>query len=144
MKHLILSIVSMLIFSSISQSQYGYDKCGTVMEDSTQLLPAYLNDHWLSIRNVEIAILYVDFPDGRVNGTVQPLYDYQLAEVADTDAVAEIGTIVNQNGDTVLKCAKYTYFDRWNMFFDSLGNYIYDAHPDWQSHKDSAWGSMKE
>lgn len=144
MKKIIISAISILIISSVCKSQISYDKCGTVMQDTTQLLPAYLSEDWLSVKNVEFAVLYVDFPDGRVNGTLQPFFDYQLAEVADTDAVAEIGTIVNQNGDTVLKCAKYSYFDRWNMYFDSLGNYLYDAHPDWQSHKDSAWGSMKE
>ena len=111
--------------------------------NQSELSPAYLESDWQNTKTISVAILFVDFPDGRINGIDQPYFTYQLSQINDTDAAAEVGTKVN-DGDTVPVCSKYTYFDRWNMYFDSLGNFNSTAHPDWDSHKDSAWGSFKE
>lgn len=66
-----------------------------------------------------------------------------MSQINDTDAAAEVGLEV-AGGDTIPICSKYTYFNRRDMFFDSLGNYLGTAHPDCASTQDTAFGSFKE
>lgn len=117
-------------------------------------IPNYLQSWWGYVRTGKFAVVYVDFPDGRyINGsdTLQPIYDYQLEWVyvnGEPDAAGEMG-LINETtnipvGNKYMKASKYNWYDRWNMFFDSAGVYYGNAHPDWASHGDSAWGSMKQ
>lgn len=47
-------------------------------------------------------------------------------------------------GSKYVKASKYSWYDRWNMFFDSVGVYYGTAHPDCVSNGDTAWGSFKQ
>lgn len=134
-------VLFVLIVTNFSYSQIF--ECGTDQSTLPSVEPAYLKDTWSIQKRIKIAILYVDFPDGRINGTDQPFYTSQLSQINDTDAAAEVGLEVI-GSDTVPVCAKYTYFNRWDMFFDSLGNYIGTAHPDCAATQDTAFGSFKE
>ncbi|MDQ3021131.1 MAG: T9SS type A sorting domain-containing protein [Bacteroidota bacterium] len=117
-------------------------------------IPNYLQPWWNNLRIGKFAVVYVDFPDGRyINGndTLQPFYDWQLEWVNShgvLDAAGEMGLVLEPTnipaGNKYVKASKYTYYDRWNMFFDSLGVYNGTAHPDWASNGDSAYGSMKQ
>jgi hypothetical protein len=117
-------------------------------------IPNYLQPWWNSVRYGQFAVVFIDFKDGRyVNGndTIQPYYDYQLQWVLQNgvaDAAGEMGLVNEQTiipvGSKYMKASKYTWFDRWNMLFDTTGVYYETAHPDWSSHGDSAWGSLKQ
>jgi hypothetical protein len=117
-------------------------------------IPNYLQPWWNSVRYGQFAVVFIDFKDGRyVNGddTTQPYYDYQLQWVLQNgvaDAAGEMGLVNEQTiipvGSKYMKASKYTWFDRWNMLFDTTGVYYETAHPDWSSHGDSAWGSLKQ
>ena len=48
------------------------------------------------------------------------------------------------SGNKYVKASKYNWYDRWNMFFDSLGVYYGTAHPDNVSNGDTAYGSFKQ
>ncbi len=141
MKKIIYFAFYFLLFTK-QQVSIAQSKCEVEVSPS-EVSPAYLEGDWQNTKTISVAVLFVDFPDGRINGVDQPYFTYQLSQINDTDAAAEVGTKVI-GGDTVPVCAKYTYFDRWNMYFDSVGNFNSTAHPDWDSHKDSAWGSFKE
>lgn len=137
-------LVFLFIFSTITaHSQNLPSECWIDTSQFEYSSHSYLDNSFGTTKRIKVAIIYVDFPDGRINGTIQPYFDYQLAQLNDTDAAAEVGVKII-GSDTIPVCAKYTYFDRWNMYFDSLGNYFSTAHPDWDVFKDSAWGSFKE
>jgi M6 family metalloprotease-like protein len=154
MKKLFVVLLHMF-FSSFCFSQDNPTKC---QFDQTQLcpetVPNYLQPWWNNTRIGKFAVLFVDFPDGRyINGedTLQPFYDYQLewvAENGELDAAGEMGLVLDQTnihaGNKFVKASKYSWFNRWDMFFDSLGVYYGTAHPDWASNGDSAWGSFKQ
>lgn len=119
-------------------------------------IPNYLQPWWGHVETGLFAVVFVDFPDGRyINGndTLQPFYDWQLEWVysnGQIDAAAEMGLVLEQTniptlfGNKYVKASKYNWYDRWNMFFDSVGAYVGAVHPDWTSNGDSAWGSFKE
>ena len=128
MKKLIYFCLIFFLFSIPTISQGQLQTNCEVEVNQIGNIPAYLQDNWQNIRTIRVALVFVDFPDGRINGVDQPFFTYQLAQINDTDAAAEVGTKVI-NGDTVPVCSKYTYFDRWNMYFDSIGTF-----PSPQSH----------
>ena len=106
-----------------------------VLHDS---IPNYLQPWWGHIRKGYIAVVYVDFPDGRWNDNGelrQPFTNEQLALVPNKDATGEVGVIRNTSGEFEMKASKYSYYDRWNMLFDSLGVYYGTANPDIISNK---------
>jgi len=110
-------------------------------------IPNYLQPWWNQIRTGKLAVVYVDFPDGRWNdnGVLrQPYTNQQLDSVPNKDAAGEVGVIKNTSGQFEMQASKYSYYDRWNLLFDSLGVYNGTAHPDFLSHGDSAYGSMKQ
>ncbi|HWQ82762.1 MAG TPA: hypothetical protein VN514_10870 [Ignavibacteria bacterium] len=109
-------------------------------------MPNYLRSWWRGTRIGYVIVVYIDFPDGRYNDNgvlKQPYTDSQLALVSHPDASGEAG-VIKTNRIFSLKALKYDWFDRWNMLFDTLGVYNGTAHPDFQSHGDSAYGSMRE
>jgi hypothetical protein len=102
-------------------------------------------------RTQKIAVVYVDFLDGRnyQNGGGefgnQPLssQDLQNQPGINLDAVAEIGlttqyspyeVITPNNTSLYFNPAKYTWTDRYKMFFSTDGSYIDNAHPDYYTH----------
>lgn len=116
-------------------------------------------------RTKEIAIVFVDFADGRWydNGeSKQPLNYQQLENVQCLDAVAEIGLestpglnyfpykVTHDNTDLYFHPAKYTWQDRYKMYFSTDGSYNFNAHPDYSTHypfpefRTQAYGSMAE
>lgn len=154
MKKLLCTII--LIFFSFPNFSLSSDEpveCKMDMSNFTQTIPNYLQPWWNNTRIGKFAVIYVDFPDGRYisgNDTLQPFYDYQLEWVyanGEPDAAGEMGLVNYQTnipvGSKYMKASKYNWYDRWNMFFDSVGTYSATAHPDWASHGDSAWGSFK-
>ncbi len=152
-----LSFVLIFAFFSIeiANSQHDHSKCQTSHEvldaleaDST---PYYLRDGFGEVRTTSLAIVYIDFPDGRYldNGILkQPLTNSELANVQNFDAAGEVG-VVNfttpfpVGNNKFVQAAKYKWKDRWNAMF-SQGIYYGNAHPDWASHGDSAYGSFFE
>jgi hypothetical protein len=106
------------------------------------------------LRNQEVAIVYVDFPDGRYleNGVlVQPTTISHLLMVQNIDAVGEVGLTFEPNeyfqvGPYYINPCKYSYSDRWNMFF-SENYFTGDKHPDYSTHGTNngvAFGSFKD
>ncbi len=112
------------------------------------------------LRTKTVAVVYVDFLDGRSNGN-QPLtyQDLQNQPNINLDAVAEIGLKFDwspyqvENPDPqhpylYFHPAKYTYEDRLNMFFSK--NYFYQGnkHPDCGTHYQTmgtqAYGSFTD
>ncbi|MCX6159580.1 MAG: T9SS type A sorting domain-containing protein [Ignavibacteriae bacterium] len=95
---------------------------------------------------MKLAVIFVDFPDGRVNGVEQVFNNSQLSQIVpnngNIDAVSELG-IDSINGVMTLIPAKYTYYDRWNLLF-STGTYLGNQHPDYNSHSAVAYGSLKD
>ena len=138
MKKLFVVLLHMF-FSSFCFSQDNPTKC---QFDQTQLcpetVPNYLQPWWNNTRIGKFAVLFVDFPDGRyINGedTLQPFYDYQLewvAENGELDAAGEMGLVLDQTnihaGNKFVKASKYSWFNRWDMFFDSLGQFLMKPH----------------
>ena len=146
MKSLFFFIAFFLIVNNLSLSQDA-TPCLDNYPDIQDTIPNYLQPWWGQVRKGNLAVVYVDFPDGRWNDNGflrQPFTNEQLALVSNKDAAAEVGVIKNANGQFELKASKYSYYDRWNMLFDSLGLYYGTAHPDNNSHGDTAYGSMKQ
>ncbi|MBE2254730.1 MAG: T9SS type A sorting domain-containing protein [Ignavibacteria bacterium] len=158
MKHLkflsYLVIFIMLAFNIVN-SQHDHSKCQTSQEvldaleaDST---PYYLRNGFGEVRTTSLAIVYVDFPDGRYldNGVLkQPLTNSDLVNIQNFDAAAEVGLVNYQTpfpvgNNKFIQAAKYKWKDRWNAMF-SQNIYYGSAHPDWASHGDSAYGSFSE
>lgn len=147
MKKIILTSFLIFLFfidSLLSQENY-FPVCGTTelpwVTQEELRKPYYLRQGFGSIDTIEIAVVFVDFPDGRFNGE-QVFFDEQIVYVSQIDAIAELGVERNFN-DTHLIAAKYTYLDRWNMLF-STGIYNGTVHPDNNVYGDIAYGSMKE
>lgn len=118
---------------------------------SQDTVPYYLRPGFNSALVRKVAVVYVDFPDGRFDdhGTlIQPKNNTELGYVQNLDAVGEAGVITSSTpfpigGGKYVQAAKYTRNDRWNMWF-SQGVYYETEHPDWASHGDSAYGSFYE
>lgn len=146
----IFSFLLISFFSfSLSFSQVDNSVCGSTSFpwiDSISNIPFYLRPGFGDTINFNIAIIFVDFPDGRVNGTEQVFDINQLIQIVpnggNLDAVAELG-IDSSNGIWNYVPAKYTYSDRWNMIF-STGYYYGNVHPDYHSHRSIGYGSLKE
>ncbi len=141
--HLIFFLTGLLFFNS--SNLFSQDACLTDCSKLIDTIPNYQKSWWGGVRTGPIAVVYVDFPDGRYmddNGVLkQPMEDSELDLVANKDAVGEMG-VIKVNGQYQLKAAKYTLQDRWNMLFDRDGIYQGKAHPDYDSHGDLAYGSM--
>jgi hypothetical protein len=143
-------LFSFLFLSAIHVSAQDTATCGVNEEilDSLELnIPFYLRPGFGSQITLPVVIVYVDFPDGRLNGTDQIFSYSQMLDLLNQsggmiDAAAELG-IDSLDGTRKFKPAKYTYFDRWEMFF-STGTYYGDVHPDYNVYGDLAYGSMKE
>lgn len=120
---------------------------------------AFNPDGTAKIRNQQVAIVYVDFPDGRcMEGNIrkQPTTISQLSQVVNKDAVGEIGLthswspfpVVAGNTTLYINPCKYKWEDRWNMFFSTGGVYVGSTHPDYPTHYSingtKAYGSFKE
>jgi len=88
----------------------------------------------------QMAIVYVDFNDGRYNNET-PQDMTELLQVQNIDAVPFMGYVadphsMNASGQPTVWnkfVRKYTYEDHWKRFF-SDNQYIGSMHPDWQSH----------
>lgn len=147
-----LIIAFVLLYSSFraSQTEIKEEICEEVicvvpeaLTDTTQeFIPYHLREGFGETIYETLAVVYVDFPDGRVNGTEQVFHNEQLDEIANLDAVAELGIDSIEN-DLKKVPAKYTYFDRWDMYF-SEDTYYGQVHPDYNAYGDSAYGSVKE
>ncbi len=108
-------------------------------------IPNYLKSWWdAPSRNGYIAIVYVDFPDGRTPQGDQPLTNQQLATVPNKEAAGEVGIIHNGSVFTT-EASKYDWNNRWDMYFTNDGSYTGSAHPDYDINSNNiAYGSMKE
>lgn len=145
MKKLLLLLFSLTLILPIYSQDNSFPICGTnelpwVTQEELNK-PFYLRQGFGSFDTIEIAVVFVDFPDGRFNGE-QVFFDQQISSVTQKDAIAELGVERNLI-DTHLVAAKYTYLDRWNMIF-STGVYNGNIHPDYNAFEDIAYGSMKE
>jgi len=146
----IFSFLLISFFSfGLSFSQVDNSFCGSTSFpwiDSINNIPFYLRSGFGDTINFNIAIIFVDFPDGRFNGTDQVFDINQLNQIVpnggNLDAVAELG-IDSLNGNWLYVPAKYTYADRWNMLF-STGYWYGNTHPDNHSHRSIGYGSLKE
>lgn len=146
----IFTFILVLLFSfNLSFSQEDNSVCGSTSFpwiDSMNTIPFYLRPGFGEIINFNVAVIFVDFPDGRVNGTDQVFDFNQLSQIVpnggNLDAVAELG-IDSLNGSWFYVPVKYTYADRWNMLF-STGYYYGNVHPDNHSHGSIGYGSLKE
>jgi hypothetical protein len=145
-----------LIFSLPLLAQYNPDEClfdlfpeGHSDIDST---PKFMQPGWGQVKYEKLAIVYIDFPDGRWddNGVLkQPYYTKDLESITNPGASAEVGLTFDEspypvgNNGLHMNASKYSWHDRWDLYF-SEGIYNNEAHPDWSTHGDSAYGSMKE
>ncbi|MBS1495122.1 MAG: hypothetical protein JST55_16570, partial [Bacteroidetes bacterium] len=150
-------LYAILIISNLAFAQNTeIDKCFTNV-NSIQQEPEYLSASWKTSQTIQLAVIYFDFPDGRRsdNGE-QPIYTSDLQYVPNFDAAGEIGLtndlspyVVSGNSHTLYtNAAKYSWQDRYNMFFDITNTYQGSAHPDYQTHNsmygDQAYGSMRQ
>ena len=109
------------------------------------------------VRTKQIALVFVDFPDGRYNGN-QPLTVEEMAQVEHHDAIAEAGLtttitpwFVTQHPVTYENLyetpCKYKWEDRWKAFFYE-GIHTGTEHPDYLTDfgidKSKFYGSFKE
>ena len=134
MKKLLLLLFSLTLILPIYSQDNSFPICGTnelpwVTQEELNK-PFYLRQGFGSFDTIEIAVVFVDFPDGRFNGE-QVFFDQQISSVTQKDAIAELGVERNLI-DTHLVAAKYTYLDRWNMIF-STGVYNGNIHPDYNA-----------
>ncbi|MBX7047300.1 MAG: T9SS type A sorting domain-containing protein [Ignavibacteria bacterium] len=149
-----------IFFVSYSISYSQDEPCYTHITQDAEEPPAYLSPGWGQPKNIEVAIIYFDFPDGRTSNNEQPLLTSQLAGL-NLDAVGEIGltntfsaySVTTPQGVVLYtNAAKYERHDRWKMFFlgktPNTQGYTGNAHPDYTTHhdlpecRDEAYGSM--
>ncbi len=128
MKHFRFLLLCALLSLTIStHSQTKSWECG-YKESLTR--PTVPN---LRSQQVNLVVVYLDFPDGRIDGVV-PTTEEQLSKVPNLDAVVNMGYLSDDGKNFSAKCRKYTYLDCWNRYF-SRDIYVGDeAHPDWLSH----------
>ncbi len=121
MKNLILILLTALALqATFSQENYFY--YNDYINPRPQTIPNHLQPWWGGVRIGYIAVVYIDFPDGRYNDNgilKQPYYDRQLDSIPNLDAAGEVG-VIKTNGNFSIKASKYDWYDRWNMLFDSL------------------------
>lgn len=140
------TLTLLFLFLCLCSISYSQDEsiCGNTdfsMLDETT--PYYLRDGFGQQVNMELAVVFIDFPDGRLNGTDQVFTQTQLGQfTGELDAIAELGC-ENIGGTLQQVAAKYTYFDRWNMIF-STGTFLGTAHPDNTTFLKVGYGSMKD
>jgi len=155
-----LFLLFCFIFSSFLYAQDNPTPCITQVRPDTSSIPKYLRPGWGQTYTAQVVVVYVDFPDGRYldnnNELKQPLNLSQLSLVTNKDAAGEVGLSNEYNQfyvvgfntttqqDLYLKPVKYTWNDRWNMFFSSNGSYNGTVHPDYSSNGDLAYGSFGE
>jgi M6 family metalloprotease-like protein len=156
MKKFVFTLLLITQFLSFTYAQDLSTQCMTKCVVDTSGIPKYQRAGWGGNKTAPVVIVYIDFPDGRYNDNgilKQPLNSSQLERVRNKDAAGEVGltTVSNDNyvgnlngNDLYINAAKYTYHDRWQMFFSSNGSYNETAHPDWSTHGDSAYGSFSE
>ncbi len=159
MKRLFLLFYLIVICISISTAQENPTPCLTHVNPDTSSIPKYLRPGWGQNYTAQVVVVYVDFPDGRYldrnNVLKQPLDLSQLSLVLNKDAAGEVGLSTDYNQfyvgfntttqqDLYMKPAKYTWNDRWNMFFSNNGSYNGNVHPDNISNGDLAYGSFSE
>ena len=140
-------IIFLLLWVFISQISFSQDIFyNDYLSTAQNIVPKYLQPWWKGTRIGHVVIVFLDFPDGRYNDNgvlKQPYTDSQLALVSHPDASGEAG-VIKSNGIFSLKALKYDWFDRWNMYFDTCGTYYGTANPDFLSHGDSAYGSLRQ
>lgn len=101
-----------------------------------------------------VALILVDFPDGRLRDGSAPVRDSDTAYFtpASINAVGSFGWIFDSSSSPPIlkkKIRKYRYEDYWNKIF-SYGMYHDDSaanahpHPDYASHGISVYGSMAD
>ncbi|MCX6164462.1 MAG: hypothetical protein NTU73_06310, partial [Ignavibacteriae bacterium] len=137
---LLLSFIFVSFISSNAQEL----PCLTKVHPDTSSIPKYLRPGWGQVDAAKVIIVFVDFPDGRyINGndTLQPLDTAQLKLVLHKDAAGEVGLSTEFNNfyvgenpithlDLYMKPAKYSWHDRWQMYFSKDGSYNGMVHPD--------------
>jgi len=147
-KELIFSILLFFNPLHLFSQQEEMTHCLSDHEPVLEYIPSYLQPWWGTVRKHHLVVVFVDFPDGRWEDEYgvlkQPYTNEQLALVLNKDAAGEAGVIKNANNQLEIKALKYDYYDRWDMLFDSTNTYIGEANPDFQSHGDIAYGSMKQ
>lgn len=150
MKTLLFLLLFFTVLTTVVFAVDDHAVCGTnedIIDHQLESIPFYLRPDFGNQITLPVAIVYVDFPDGRLNGNDQIFTTSQMMDLLNQsggmlDAVAELG-IDSIDGTRKFRPAKYTYFDRWEMFF-STGTYFGDVHPDFNVYGDLAYGSMKE
>lgn len=87
-------------------------------------------------QNMNVVVVFIDFPDGRLSNGQAPTQDWQLdpAYISNLDATFNMGYTSGDGSTFNRKARKLTYQQLWNIYF-SEGTYVTDeAHPDWMSH----------
>lgn len=152
MKNLIISII-FLVYATASAHQDPdaclFDLVEGNMENIGEDQLRYTIPGWGQGKNEKVAIVYIDFPDGRWNDNgvmKQPYTTSELALVPNKDAAGEVGLTFDASpfpvGGLYMNASKYSWYDRWNMFF-SQTEYYDNSHPDWATHGDSAYGRTR-
>lgn len=154
----ILTCLTFLFFMlfSLGICQPSPEMCLTECLNSQDSIPNYLFPGWGQQRTVNLAIVYIDFPDGRWvdQNSIrrQPYTTEELQMVSNRDAAGEVGLTFDSSpfpvgNNLYVNASKYERTNRWNMFF-SEGIYYNEAHPDFFTHSalygDKAYGSMRE
>lgn len=131
-----LFLALLLITSSTSQDNPANTFCGT--PDSI------INFNGpIGTTTINVVFVFLDFPDGRLQNGQIPTTDEELNQVANLDAVSNMGFISTNGINYSPKVRKYTYDDFWNMYFSS-NTFIGSAHPDWNSHGAFGWPPDKD
>ncbi|MEI7483359.1 MAG: hypothetical protein WCK13_01500 [Ignavibacteriota bacterium] len=166
-KKFITHIFLILLFSPIllfaQQEVYYNDFIKGANYIPRQDYDAFNQDGSTKNRSSEVVVVYLDFPDGRVPGTNSKIPEtYEELQAiknyyGNYDAVGELGQIntttpikISQN--YYAKLFKYSYANRWNMFFSENKFYKADKHPDYETHRYTtnpdlsfeAYGSLRD
>jgi hypothetical protein len=86
-------------------------------------------------QTVQLVVVYVDFPDGRLPDMSLPAVDSDLSQVANINAVGSLGWVGTPPHNYQLKVRKYTYDDYWDAIFSTAPTYTGQRHPDYGSHQ---------
>ncbi|MCX6159099.1 MAG: hypothetical protein NTY74_14055 [Ignavibacteriae bacterium] len=162
LKNIVITILLLILAPILINAQDYYYQDYIISNNKVprQEYDAFDQNGLPKVRSTEVVFIYLDFPDGRLNGNI-PLSNQDLLAIANNggslDAVGEIGlTNINSpfpttgNPNLFANLFKYKWSDRWNMLFSTGGVYQGSAHPDYSSHNGymnlskEAYGSFRE
>lgn len=169
MKSALLLALVLAYGSSInaqSQSQSELEQLSAQMQAT---IVAMQNGHWCGTQRdtvesgyeqvlnqtYNLAIVFVDFNDGRLPNGQSPMTGNDLQNVANIDAVGGFGYRKRLNGEPnpnlwIPVVNKYKWMDYWRMYFSRGGAFKdndatgYHPHPDYRDHGTTAYGSLVE